>query len=132
MKLSKDSRNTAKQLFQMSFVDGRLNGDRLRQATSLLIERKPRNYVGILKEIARLSRLEIAKHHAVIDSAVNLSGESIDRVVNDLRSQYGDDLTTELHVIPELLGGLRIQIGSDVYDGSVRGRLANLEKHLVA
>ncbi|HEX8373315.1 MAG TPA: F0F1 ATP synthase subunit delta [Chthoniobacterales bacterium] len=132
MKLSKDSRNTAKQLFQASFMDGRLNGDRLRQATNLLIERKPRNYLGILKEIQRLARLEISKHHAIIDSAMNLSQESLDRVVNDLRSQYGHDLTTELHIVPELLGGLRIQIGSDVFDGSVRGRLDNLEKHLAA
>ncbi len=132
MKLSKDSRNTAKQLFQASFADGRLNADRLRQATELVANRKPRNYVGILKEIHRLARLEIARHHAIIDSAINLSGQELDRVTSDLRSRYGHDLTTELHIVPELIGGLRIQIGSDVYDGSVSGRLANLEKTLAA
>ncbi len=132
MKLSKDSRKTAKQLFQASFVDGRLDSQRLLQATSLVIERKPRNYVGILKEIQRQVRLETAKSHVVIDSAINLSSEEMDRVMNDLRSKYGNDLSPELHIKPELLGGLRIQVGSDVYDGSVRGRLANLEKTLAA
>ena len=132
MKLSKDSRKTAKQLFKVSFVDGRLNADRLRQATTLVASRKPRNYIGILKEILRLARLETARHHAIIDSAMNLSSHELDRVINDLRSQYGDDLTTELHVAPELLGGLRIQIGSDVFDGSVRGRIANLKKQFAA
>lgn len=132
MKLSKDSRKTAKQLFQASFVDGRLHSERLLQATSLVIAKKPRNYVGILKEILRLARLETAKHHAIIDSAINLSNQELDRVIGDLRSKYGNDLTTELHILPELLGGLRIQIGSDVYDGSVSGRIANLEKLLAA
>ncbi len=132
MKLSKDSRKTSKQLFKASFADGRLNADRLRKATGLVADRKPRNYLGILKEILRLARLETAKHHAVIDSAINLSYEELERVVNDLRSKYGHDLTTELQVKPELIGGLRIQIGSDVYDGSVRGRINNLEKQLVA
>lgn len=132
MKLSKDSRKTAKQLFKASFVEGRLNSERLLQATSLVAHRKPRNYVGILKEILRLSRLETARHHAIIDSAINLTGQELDRVIGDLRSQYGNDLTTELHILPELLGGLRIQIGSDVFDGSVKGRIASLEKQIAA
>ncbi|MEO7933541.1 MAG: F0F1 ATP synthase subunit delta [Chthoniobacterales bacterium] len=132
MKLSKDSRKTSKQLFQASFVDGRLDSQRLLQATALVIERKPRNYTGILKEIQRQVRLETAKSHVVIDSALNLSTQELDRVLGDLRAKYGNDLTSELHIKPELIGGLRIQIGSDVYDGSVSGRLAHLEKTLAA
>jgi len=130
MKLSKDSRNTAKQLFQASFVDGRLQADRLRQAASLVIERKPRNYVGILKEIHRLARLEIARHHAIIQSAAQISPGEANQLAGELKSRYGNDLTTEFAVDPSLLGGLRIQIANDVIDGSVKARLQLLENSL--
>ena len=39
---------------------------------------------------------------------------------------YGPGLNTAFTHSPELIGGMRIQVGSDVYDGSVRGRLAAL------
>jgi F-type H+-transporting ATPase subunit delta len=33
-------------------------------------------------------------------------------------------------VNPQLLGGMRIQVGSDVWDGTVRGRLERLQQQL--
>ena len=47
--------------------------------------------------------------------------------MNNLKSKYGPDLSTEFRVTPELLGGVRIKIGSDVFDSSVRERLNRLE-----
>ena len=49
----------------------------------------------------------------------------------NLRAKYGKDLSTEFKVSPELLGGLRIKVGSDVFDGSVRERLNRLEDELL-
>ncbi len=51
-------------------------------------------------------------------------------MLRDLRSKYGDGLTTDFRVNPNLIGGLRIRVGSDVWDGSVRGRLDRLEQEL--
>jgi F-type H+-transporting ATPase subunit delta len=45
-----------------------------------------------------------------------------------LAHRYGPGLTTAFANRPALLGGMRIQVGSDVYDGSVLARLAALEK----
>jgi F-type H+-transporting ATPase subunit delta len=42
--------------------------------------------------------------------------------------QYGPGLTTSFVENPELIGGMRIQVGCDVYDGSVRARLEALAK----
>jgi F-type H+-transporting ATPase subunit delta len=47
-----------------------------------------------------------------------------------LKVRYGEDLTTEFRTNPELLGGLRIKIGDDVWDGSVRNRLSQLQEQL--
>ncbi len=48
----------------------------------------------------------------------------------DLQKRYGQDLTTEFSVNPALLGGMRIRVGSDVWDSSVRNRLERLQQKL--
>ncbi len=91
---------------------------------------KPRHYVDILKNYHRLIRLELDKRHAVIESATALSWDTSEHVLRDLRLKYGEGLTTEFRVNPDLIGGLRIRVGSDVWDGSVRGRLDRLDQEL--
>jgi F0F1-type ATP synthase delta subunit len=49
-----------------------------------------------------------------------------------LRAKYGEDLATEFRVSQDLIGGLRITIGNDVWDSTVHGRLARLESNLAA
>jgi len=127
MKLDKDSRILSKELFQASFTKGRLDGKKVALIGRKIAESKPRNALGVLKEFQRLVRLEVGKRHAVIESAVALDEATSAQLLANLRAKYGDDLTTEFKVSSELLGGLRIQIGSDVFDSSVRGRLKRLE-----
>jgi F-type H+-transporting ATPase subunit delta len=127
MKLDKDSRKLSKQLFQASFTDGRIDGAKVATIGRKVADSKPRNSLGILKEFQRLIRLEVEKHHAVIESAAALDDGTKKQLLANLQSKYGNDLTTEFKVSPELLGGLRIKIGSDVFDSSVRERLNRLE-----
>jgi len=130
MKLDKEARKLTKGLFQLSLTDGRLDGKKISAVVKKVIADKPRSFVGILKEYQRLVRLEVAKHHAVIESATPLDKKGTDQLLANLQAKYGKDLTTEFKVSPELLGGLRIKIGSDVFDSSVRERLARLETQL--
>jgi len=130
MKLDKDSRKLSKQLFSASFADGKLDARRVAAIAKEVAGSKPRNALGILKEYHRLVRLEAAKHHAIIESAVELDEAMTKQLISSLRAQYGKDLSTEFKVSPELLGGLRIRVGSDVIDGSVRERLHRLEAQL--
>lgn len=131
MKLDKDSRKLSKQLFSASFKDGRLDSKRVTAIAKEVASSKPRNALGILKEFQRLVRLEVAKHHAVIESAVELDEDMTKQLTSSLKAKYGKDLSTEFKVSPELLGGLRIKVGSDVIDGSVRERLNRLENELL-
>jgi F-type H+-transporting ATPase subunit delta len=48
----------------------------------------------------------------------------------NLRQKYGPDVTANFAVNPELLGGMRIRVGSDVWDSSVRNRLQRLQQQL--
>jgi F-type H+-transporting ATPase subunit delta len=48
-------------------------------------------------------------------------------VRTNLTARYGPCLNVNFAVNPALIGGLRVKVGSDVYDGSVKARLAELE-----
>jgi F-type H+-transporting ATPase subunit delta len=130
MKLHKEGRKLAKEMLRTSMTDGALDDAKVKKATAAVIAAKPRNTVGVLKEFARLLRLELAKRHAVIESTLDLEANEKSAITRTLRSKYGSDVTTEYKTNPALLGGLRIQIGSDVLDASVRTRLDRLALEL--
>ena len=132
MKISKDARKASKSLYLKSFTDGRLDEAKVRTVGQALIEKKPRNYLEMLKNYQRLVRMEVEKRHAVIESAAALDDATREELLKNLRAKYGNELTTDFKVIPELIGGVRIRVGSDVWDSSIRGRLALLESNLAA
>ena len=124
MKISKEARQLSRQLFRLSLTDNKIDRAKVNSLVQGVLTQKPRNYMAALESFQRLLRLEMAKHHAVIESAAPLSDGTSTSIVQNLKAKYGDDLTTEFQVNPELIGGMRIKIGSDVFDGSVRNRLA--------
>jgi F-type H+-transporting ATPase subunit delta len=132
MKLSKEARKLSEQLFRGSFTGARLDAEKVRSVTDFVIRTRPRQHVGVLKEFARLIRLELAKHHAVIESASPLEAAEKSAVTATIRAKYGADVTTDFKTNPDLIGGLRIQVGSDVVDASVRSRLDRLATDFAA
>ncbi|MEI8107336.1 MAG: F0F1 ATP synthase subunit delta [Verrucomicrobiota bacterium] len=130
MKLAKDSRKLTKQLFRSSLTEGRLDEGKVKIIVKAVIDQKPRMYLGILKEYYRLVRMEVSKRHAIIESAVELDAKTRSSLVKDQQSRYGAEMTSEFKVVPELLAGIRMKIGSDVFDNSVRERLARLHTQL--
>jgi F-type H+-transporting ATPase subunit delta len=127
MKLSRDARRQTKELFELAMVDGRLDAERLGRIATEITERKPRSYVQMLKFLTRLARLETARHHAVIESATPLAEAIRAEITASLIARFGQ-ITAEFHHNPELIGGLRVRLGSDVWDGSVQSRLEALKQ----
>ena len=130
MKLNKEIRQLSRKMLQASFTDGRLDPGRIASLVDSVIAEKPRNYINVLKNYKRLLRLEIEKRHATIETASQVDPAIRSEIVANLKSKYGDDLATDFHVDPQLLGGMRIHVGSDVWDGSVRNRLQRLQHEL--
>ena len=126
MKSNREIQRQARQLFRACLVDGRLDDDRLRQEVATLKQAKPRGVVAVLATLHRLVRLEKQRHHAVVESATPADAALQDRIVADLRARFGPDVTAEFRTSPGLIGGLRIRLGSDVLDGSVKARLDQL------
>lgn len=126
MKVSKTATAAARRLFGVSQTDGRLDHNKLRTVFTRLAEDKPREYRAILIALHRLVRLDVAKRQVTIESAVELDQFTRQRIFNDLARKYGNDLDVEYIINAALLGGLRIRVGDDVFDGSVQGRLDRL------
>ena len=128
MRTAKEARKVSGMLFRNSFTEGKLDKEKISNMVETLLAEKPRHYVDALKDYQRLIRLETEKRHAVIESATQLNSALANQIVTNLRRRYGDDLTTEFRTNPDLLGGLRIKIGDDVWDGSVKNRLHKLQE----
>jgi len=128
MKATKRIRRGAKKLFRLSHVDGILDEGRGQHLLQRFVRAKPRSCLAVLIELDRLLKLDRAQHSATVESATHLSAEASSRLRARLEQTYGAGLHISFSHNPELIGGVRVTVGSDVYDGSVQGRLAALEE----
>ncbi len=128
MKITKQERREAKGLFRTCQVNGLLDESRVRRAVQAVLSQKPRGYLEVLTQFARLVKLDQERRSARVESATVLSAAEQNEVLNSLGRKYGPGLNIAFAQKPELIGGLRISVGSDVYDGSVRGRLERLRE----
>ena len=130
MKINKETRQLSKQLLRASFTDGQLDSGRVASLVKSLIEKKPRHYIQVLEAYQRLLRLEVEKRTATIETATELPQEAGEQIVANLKRKYGNELAARFVVNQDLLGGMRIRVGSDVWDSSVRNRLQRLQQQL--
>jgi len=128
MKITKQAQRDARQLFRSCLAAGRLDENRVRQSVALLVEKKPRGYVGILSRLHRLVKLEVARRSVRVENAVETTPDQMAAIQAGLEKTYGAGLDIQYWLNPALIGGLRIQVGSDLYDGSVQTRLLQLEQ----
>lgn len=128
MKISKQARREARQLFRSCLSGSVLNEARARAIVTHIVGRKPRGYMGILSQFERLTRLYAASRLAKVDSAAPLSPEDQAKMRADLEKTYGSGLGYQFTHKPQLIAGARIQVGGDVYDGTVLARLNALKE----
>ena len=130
MKISKDIRQLSRKLMRASYVNGALDRERINSIVQSIIAERPRNYIHLLENYLRLLRLEFGKRQAIIESAAELDPEAGRKIMAGLEHKYGAGLATDFVVNPALLGGVRVRVGSDVWDSSVRSRLERLQQKL--
>lgn len=130
MKTARQINRDATQLFRICLVNGLLDENRVHRAVQQVIRARRRGYLQTLLLFRRLVRLDVAGHSAEIESALPLSSELQTAVQTGLSRAYRRGLSTSFAQNPTLIAGMRIKVGSDVYDGSIQGRLAAIEQSL--
>ena len=125
---ARQARREAKQLFRFCLVDGTLDGSRLRQVVQKILQLKRRGYISVLGQLERLVKLDHARRTAEVESALPLAADLQASVRTGLKRVYGPGMSVSFAQEPALIGGMRIKVGSDVYDGSVRYRLSAIAK----
>ena len=128
MKNPKQLRREAKQLFRVCMVNGLLDEGRVRQAVQKVLEAKRRGGLTLLSHFQRLVKLELSRHTAEVESATSLPAALQASILSNLDRLYGPGMSISFVLNPGLIGGMRIQAGSDVYDGSIQARLHRLRE----
>lgn len=130
MRTSRKARRAARQLFRLCLVAGTLDERRVRHVARRIARSGRRGALEVLVDFRRLVRLDRDRHTALVESASPLARDVRQHIQADLLRLYGPGLKTSFDRNPDLIGGLRIRVGSDVYDDSVRARLAALAARL--
>jgi len=128
MRTNKQLRREAKQLLRMCRVNGLLDEARARKAVQKVLEAKRRGSFTLLSHFLRLVKLDRSQHTAEVESATSLPAALQASIVSSLERLYGTGISTSFALSPALIGGMRIRVGSDVYDGSVRAGLESLQR----
>jgi F-type H+-transporting ATPase subunit delta len=127
MRTARDNRRDATRLWRLCLVHRRPDPVRVRAVVEGLVDTTRVGAPGVLSHFLRLVRLDQARRSAHIESATPLDLGECEALNAMLVRRYGDDMTTTFEVNPALIGGVRIAAGSEVYDTSIRARLAAVE-----
>jgi len=130
MKTTKRARREARRLYRACVVGGLLDEARVRAVVERVAGARRHGTLAVLSCFQRLVTLDLARHRARVESAAPIAAELRSSVEQGVARTYGPGVTTTFAENPALIGGMRVQVGSDVYDGSVMAALRALEERL--
>jgi F-type H+-transporting ATPase subunit delta len=95
----------------------------LRLAQLALSEFGGRGFSASLSRLVELAAAKRQRSVAYVTTAAPLTDEEVDRLAARLSEMYGRQVSAKIDVDPRIIGGVRVKVGSDLYDGTVARRL---------
>lgn len=127
MSLDKKTRQFAKNLFKLSLEDGVVSQAKVSAVLAWVDRERPRQTGKLLREYLRLITIEVDRGLARVEHAGALEPQELEQIAAAFSRQYGRSIETVATTNPDLIAGLRIRIGCDVYENSIASQLAGLE-----
>lgn len=92
--------------------------------------------LAVLPEIARqfreLMNAQQGRSDAVVYSAYDIDAAGLDELAGVLEKRFGRKLNLQVVLQPELIGGVRVVVGDEVLDASIKARLEQMRMALTA
>ena len=126
MAADKQTKLLAKQLFKLSVVDGEVSADRVAGVLGWIEKHSPRHPLALLQLYHRHVANEVAKSRAVVEHAGSVGAATLAAIEAAMTKKYSRKVTAVAKPNAALLAGLRVRVGSDLYESSVAGQLAAL------
>ena len=124
-------RELAKKLVQLSLdQEGRVEEAKVIEVLEALRSNPPSGHKSLLRDYLTRIRREIAKCVARVEYAGKPDEEALQALKQRLTEHYGRSVDMELHENADLLVGIRITVGDDVYEDSAATRLRPLARAL--
>jgi F-type H+-transporting ATPase subunit delta len=113
-----------------ALLSGKVGPVTLRLAKLALSGFGGRGFSASLTRLVELAAARRDRSVAYVTTAVPLTDEEEDRLAARLSEMYGRQVSPKIDVDPRIIGGMRVKVGSDLYDGSVTRRLAEVRTAL--
>jgi len=121
---------------KVSLVDSLLKGKASTQTIAilkaLLAQPRGRRIAELIRYAATIVADESGQGIATVTVAAALDAAQRTRLGAALTTQYGREITINEIVDPAIIGGMRVQVGSEVIDGTISNRIADLRLRLAS
>lgn len=126
MRADKKTKLLAKQLFKLSVVNGAASAEQVEGVLGYIEKHQPRHVLTLLKLYHHYIAAELAKSQAIVEHAGPVNDGVLAQIAAAMTKKYSRPVTATARPNPKLIAGLRVRVGSDVFESTVAGQLANL------
>lgn len=126
MHARKQAQQLARQLYRLSLMDGQVSAERVGGVLAYLELHPPRQLLAVLKHYRRLVARQLARNHALVEHAGAINDNILHAIASALSRKYQRPVAAAAQLNPQLIAGLRIRLGDDIYESSIAGQLAAL------
>ena len=113
-------------------LEGRTN-ELLMNAVELLIGRgRQAELAAVYQAYSRIAGEASGQAKAIVYTARPLGEAELAAIAEQFGKLTGKEIRAEQEIDPSLIGGIKVRIGDRLYDGSLSGKLARLEKELIS
>lgn len=114
---------------------GRLLQTKVHPVTATLLAQtvrtpRGRNIDHAAEELAELAAARRDRYVAHVKAPVALSAQQEQQLTDTLSRLYGRQMSLQIELDSELLGGLVVRVGGEVIDGSIASKLASARRNL--
>ena len=104
----------------------------LKKFLSFVVSKRRFFYIEkILKDFISICSGSRGEIQAELTAAKNLDENEINKIKDDLASNYGSNIKLNYKNDPSLIGGLIIKVGSTMIDTSIKNKLQQIEKKMI-